>query len=298
MLSLPYRALLLLFFLLAACTPVRQVPTGNGQPAVSKGIPAATPTAVAVDLLALAVDQRSSGEYEAAQATLEQLLAAQPDGRREREARYEQARLQLALDQPDAAVATLEPLSRGNDLVAGRALFLIGRAHEQAGRHDEAIDAFRRYRRLETPLEPYAALREAAQQLEAGRNGEALALYAAVAQQPPARGRRVEVLEQLIELQPDDQGRRLEALRELIGIVEEPAYRAELLWRAAQAGQGSDEARGWLGELIRQYPQTPQALEAVAAQDAHRRWKPLPYISRTSAGPRPCRCTTLPWRAS
>jgi len=294
---LPYRAILLLFVLLAACSPVRPVSTSDGQPAISKGVSGASPTVVSEDLLALAVDQRISGEYEDARATLERVLAAQPDAERERAARYEQARLQLAQGQADAALATLEPLSRGDDIVAARALFLIGRAHESAGRHDQAIDAFGRYRRLETAVEPYAALREAAQQLAAGRNREALALYTAAAQQPLARGRRVEVLEKLVELQPDDAGRRLDALRELLTLAEEPAYRAELLWRAVQQAPDTDEARGWLDELVRQYAATPQALEALATLDAvapldaagvyfaHERWaEAVPLYDAALAG--------------
>lgn len=296
MLFLPYRAFLLLFVLLAACSPVRS--PSDGQQAVPKSAPSTSP--VPDDLLLLAVDQRIAGEYEDAQATLERVFAAQPDAQRERAARYEQARLQLALNQADAAVATLEPLSSGDDAVAGRALFLLGRAHELAGRHEQAIDAFGRYRRLETALEPYAALREAAQLLAIGRDTEALALYEAASAQPLARGRRVEVLEKLLELNGGDTQRRLGALRELLSLAQGPTAlpsRPELLLRAAREAPGGDEARAWLGELIGQYPATAEALDALtllenvsplqaaAVYFAHERWaEAVPLYDAALAG--------------
>lgn len=293
---LSYRAFLLLFLLLTACSTGRPAPTGETTEAVSKSVPLASPAMVLDELFALAVDQRVAGEYEDAQSSLERLLGAQPDAALERAARYEQARLLLELSRPDDALAILEPLSRGDDSIAERSMFLIGRAHELAGRANQAIDAFRRYRRLATVVEPYAALREAAQQLAAGRNGEALALYTSLAQQPLAHGRRLEVLEKLIELQPEDAARRRDALRELIALADQPAYRAQLLWRAAREAPEGDESRGWIAELIGQHAATPEALEALGSYDAaplqaaavyfaHERWaEAVPLFDAALAG--------------
>lgn len=219
-------------------------------------------------LLALANDQRIGGEYENLATSLQQVLARQPTAEQARLARYGLAEAALLNGRADDAAQQLTQfLADGSaDELAGRALFLLARTHETAGRWDAAIEAYARYRSLKTPIEPYAALRQAAQELAAGRTEQAIATYEYVAQQPIANGRRAEALEHLLELYAAA-GRidlQLAKYRELLALAETPTYRAQVLWRAAQLIPGTDEARAWLHEILDKHPDRAEALEALA----------------------------------
>src|SRR5215216_3059089 len=82
----------------------------------------------------------------------------------------------------------------------GGAVFLTARGHEQAGACAAAVDAYEQYRMLKTPLEPYARLREAAQQQALGRDADAAASYTAAAASDIARGERAGAYEKAIAL--------------------------------------------------------------------------------------------------
>ncbi|HEX6292629.1 MAG TPA: transglycosylase SLT domain-containing protein [Herpetosiphonaceae bacterium] len=227
------------------------------------------PTPISNDhLLALAADQRVSGEYEAQAATLQQVLAQQPSAEHARLAQWGMAESLLLQGRPDEATqALIVFLADGQtDDLAARALLLLARAHEQAGRWQAAIETYQRYRALKTPLEPYAALRQAAQERAAGQTAQAIATYSYAAQQPIARSRRAEALEALIALhgaagQTDQQ---LARYRDLLGVAQNADYRPAVLWRAAQLAGTTDEARAWLREIVASYPQRGEALEALA----------------------------------
>ncbi|MBV9790492.1 MAG: transglycosylase SLT domain-containing protein [Chloroflexi bacterium] len=264
--------LLLVLVLLSACSGIEpqrqeQAPLANtAQPAPAGS--SAVATIPNDQLLALAADQRISGEYTDQTATLQQVLAQQPSAEQARLARWGLAESALLQGMTDDATRDFSQfLSDGQtDDLAARALLLLARTHENAGRWPEAIAAYGRYRELKTPLEPYAALRQAAQERAAGQIEQAIATYSYVAQQPIARGRRAEALERLIaiygELGQTDQ--QLARYRELLGVAQHEEYRPAVLWRAAQLAGATDESRAWLREIIAKYPQRNEALEALA----------------------------------
>jgi soluble lytic murein transglycosylase len=290
---LVYRTLLcLLIVLLCGCSvaqPGRQTQTqptdqsliapnalpsrAAGDPPSDSGAAAQPSTPLSNDqLLALSVDQRIAGEYEAQAATLQQLLTQQPDADQTRQARYGLAETALLLGRPDEAAQRLDELLADgrNDALSAQATLLLARAHEDAGRWQAAIEAYQRYRALKTPLEPYAALRQAAQERAAGQIEQAVATYEYVAQQPIARGRRAEALEYLIEIY-GAAGRsdlQLARYRDLLAISENADYRAPVLMRAARLAGDTDEGRAWLREIIVTYPARSEAMEALAALQA------------------------------
>jgi soluble lytic murein transglycosylase len=235
--------------------------------AVAQPTPAST-----ADLLALAADQHNSGEYAEAAASFEQVLAQQPAPEEARIARLGLAENALLQGNNDLATQLLNSFVADGqtDDLATRALFLLARAHENAGRWDAAIETYARYRERNTVIEPYAALRQAALERAAGQLENAIATYEYVGQQPIARARRAEALETLIAIY-GDAGRsdlQLARFRDLLLISQNPDYRPQVLWRAAQIAPGSDEARGWLRELASQFPARGEALNAVLALHA------------------------------
>lgn len=263
--------LLLVLVLLSACSGIEpqrqeQAPLAKKTQTTQPGSTAATPIS-SDQLLALAADQRVSGEYTDQAATLQQILAQQPGAEQARQARYglaESALLQGKND--DAARDFAQFLADGQtDDLAARALLLLARAHENTGRWPEAIATYRRYRELKTPLEPYAALRQAAQERAAEQIEQAIATYSYVAQQPITRGRRAEALERLIAIygEAGQTDQQLARYRELLGLAQHEDYRPAVLWRAAQLAGATDEGRAWLREIIAKYPQRSEALEAL-----------------------------------
>jgi soluble lytic murein transglycosylase len=277
-LRLPKRALLLLILVvLSACSGIEPQRQGQAalfttaQPRQQGGT--AQPTPIPNDqLLALAADQRSSGEYEAQAATLQQVLAQQPNATQMRQAHLGLGESALLQGKPDEAVQVFTVLLADGetDDLAARGLFLLARAHENAGRWQAAIDSYKRYRTLKTALEPYAALRQAAQERAAGQTDQAIAGYMHAAQQPIARSRRAEALENLITIYgaAGQREQQVACYRELLNVAQGPEYRPAVLWRAAQAAGQTDEARGWLREIVSKYPQRAEALEALAALQA------------------------------
>ena len=278
----------LLVFALAACsapaatrrtpTPAPTVIAFQGRPSASAA-PAPLSTAAAnstvqppvsapttpTTLLALAYDQRNSGEY-AALATTLQALAAQPlDAATAREVQFRLAEAAFLGGNPDAGrqLAAFVDASPTADDWQARALFLWARTQENAGQHQQAVMTYARYRDLHTPLEAYAALRAAAQQAAAGDlNGQTRTLEW-VAAQPIAAQTRAAVLEQLMQLAADA-GQRQRYLTALVAVATKPAYRAEVLWRAAQ-GADAAQRRAWLTVLVNELPLESQAPDAVAA---------------------------------
>jgi soluble lytic murein transglycosylase len=267
--------LLLVLLILCACSGVEpqrqeQAPLSNAAQPKQSTAPSTPPSND--QLLALAADQRISGEYQDQTATLQQVLAQQPSAEQSRRARLALAESALLQGKTDeAARGFTEFLADGqSDDLAARAILLLALAHENAGRWGEAIATYKRYRALKTPLEPYAALRQAAQERAAGQIEQAVASYSYVAQQPIARGRRAEALERLITIHAEagQTEQQLARYRDLLGLVQHQDYRPAVLWRAAQVAGSSDEGRSWLRELITRYPARGEALEALAVLQA------------------------------
>src|SRR5215213_3380783 len=293
-------AALILAMLLAACDMVA-VPAPPADelaastitaPTSSAQVPLPTtqsPTLPAPALLLRALHERENGDYDAVGLDLRALLDAYPDAPESRQARFYLAESYALRGRWTSAVEGLrdlvangpKPASPGaiDDLYA-RALFLTARGHEQAGAWADAVAAYEQYRALKTPLEPYARLREAAQQQALGRNADAAASYTAAAASDIARGERAGAYEKAIALQRKlgQNDIALQLFHQLLdsptpnarALAELPDYRARILSSAAALAAevgASDQAREWWRELAEQMPATADALDAVARLD-------------------------------
>jgi soluble lytic murein transglycosylase len=233
---------------------------------------AATPTALpAPALLARALRRRSLGEYDAMAQDLRALLDAHPDADEARPAQFYLAESYALRDRWTSAVESLRGFVEGgpDDALYARALFLLARGHEEAGNWADAVAAYERYRALKTPLEPYARLRQAAQQHALGQAAAAAESYEAVAAADIARGERAGAYEKAIALrhQLGQDDAALQLYIRLLDLADLPEYRARILAEAAalaqQLGQ-NDKAGAWWRELVGHQPTSPQAVEAVA----------------------------------
>jgi soluble lytic murein transglycosylase len=277
----------LLALLLTACdimtlpsTPGRDTAPQSANP-TSRSAAGLTPTSAltslpAPELLNRALRAREVGDYDAAALNLRALLDAHPQSAEARPASYYLAESFAQRGRWTSAVESLRPfLDSGprpgagtpDDLYA-RALFLLARGHEQAGAWADAVAAYERYRALATPLEPYARLREAAQQAALGQNAEAAQAYETVAAGDIVPGERAGAYENAIALriQLGQKDLALALYRKVLDLANEPAYRARLLLDAAglAAELGApDDARAWLREIAERAPATPQALDAL-----------------------------------
>src|SRR5262249_30265420 len=142
------------------------------------------PTALpAPELLARALHQRTLGQYDAMAQDLRDLLDAHPGAAEARPASFYLAESYALRGRWTSAVEALRSFGEHgpqDDLYA-QALFLLARGHEEAGAWADAVAIYERYRALKTPLEPYAQLRQAAQQQALGQLGPAAASYVSVA---------------------------------------------------------------------------------------------------------------------
>ncbi|GAC1645465.1 MAG: transglycosylase SLT domain-containing protein [Herpetosiphon sp.] len=216
-------------------------------------------------MLALAHDQRIAGEYGPLEATLAVLASHVLSTEMAREVSFRQGEVAWLQQRPAAAaLSAFLDSSPTHDDWYGQALFLLARSYETAGQHAAASAAYKRYIELHTPLEAYAQLRLAAQ-AEATRDrvGQLRALQS-IGTAAMAGGVRVEVLERLLPIYQASGDRRqiVAAYSELIAIATKPAYRAQLLWRAAQAA-GGDEGRRWLETLVQTLPMEREAADGV-----------------------------------
>jgi soluble lytic murein transglycosylase len=233
--------------------------------------------------------ERENGDYDAVGLDLRALLNAYPDALEARQARFYLAESYALRGRWTSAVEGLrglvaagpQPTAPGtaDDLYA-RALFLTARGHEQAGAWADAVATYEQYRALKTPLEPYARLREAAQQQALGRDAEAAASYAAAAASDIVRGERAGAYEKAIALHRKlgQNDIALQLYHKLLdpptpadrALAELPDYRARILSAAAALAAelgASDQAQAWWRELAEQMPATPEALDAVARLD-------------------------------
>lgn len=265
--------LLLLLLALAACEVVNAPPPGAtpALPDVSAApTAAATPAPPAPDLLAQGLQARAQGDDAAAAVALSLLLQAYPDAAEARTARYYLAERYARRGRYSSAAELLQPLADGppDAPLYAPALLWLARCHEAAGAHAAAIEVYRRYEALATPIAPYAAMRRAAQHRAIGQLAEAAAAYEQAARSTIVRGERAGSYEKAIALL-GELGQPAQALAlygDLLSLAEQPAYRARILGEAAamaqQLGQ-FDVARAWLLEIVARAPETPQAVAAV-----------------------------------
>ncbi|NWF79324.1 MAG: transglycosylase SLT domain-containing protein [Chloroflexi bacterium] len=258
----------LLAALLSACEVV-SAPPPDTPPASAVAGPALAATTIppAPVLLQRALAALAIGDDNAAGADLSALLQRYPEAAEALEARYYLAesyayrgRWTSAVEVLGAFLAAAPP----EHPLRGPALFWLARGHETAGDHAAAIAAYQAYRALGTPIEPYAALRQAAQARALGQHAEAATAYLHAARSPIVPGERAGSYEQAISLLVAS-GRPAEALAlypEVLALAEQPAYRARILAAAAElaAAEGQPaQARAWRLELLEAAPTTPEA---------------------------------------
>ena len=253
---------------LTSATPsVGRVAPSTAAPTRTPATPALPPAPV---LLSRAMAARAIGEYTAAGVDLDALLHAYPDAAEARPARFYLAESLALRDNWTAAVELLRPFVDApvDDALRAPAIFWLARGYESAGDHAAAVAAYQRYRDLGTPLEPYAAIRQAAQYEAAGQLAEAAVAYEHAARADSVRGERAGSFERAIDLrrrigQPEA-GIALYA--ELLTLADLPTYRARILSEAAALAQDlgqTERANLWLRQIIADAPDTPEAAAAV-----------------------------------
>jgi soluble lytic murein transglycosylase len=148
------------------------------------------------------------------------------------------------------------------------ALFWLARSYEEVGDWANAAATYARYRERGTPIEPYAATRQAAQLRELGQLAAAAEAFLHAARSDINPGERAGSYEKAIALhqelgQPEA---ALDLYRELLDFATIPYYRARILREAAALaealGQG-EQARAWQREIISTAPNTDAAVAAV-----------------------------------
>jgi soluble lytic murein transglycosylase len=262
-------------------TPTSAIPTTTAPAPTAQAALLPAPA-----LLLRALHERENGDYDAVGQDLSALLQAYPDALEARQARFYLAESYALRGRWTSAVEALrdlvadgpQPPSPGaaDDLYA-RSLFLTARGHEQAGAWADAVATYEQYRAQKTPLEPYARLRQAAQQQALGHDEEAAVSYEAVAATDIDRGERAGAYEKAIALRRKlgQNDVALQLYHRLLDasasgdrpLAELPDYRARILSEAAALAAesgASDQAGAWWREIVEQFPAQPSALDAVA----------------------------------
>lgn len=231
----------------------------------------ASPTTLsASQLLARALQQREIGNDDSAAQDFHTLLQDYPAANESRQARYYQAESFARRSRWTSAVETFDAFvaeSTSDDLFPP-ALFWLARSYEEIGDWAKAIAVYERYRALHTPLEPYAAIRQAAQYQAMGQLAEAAQNYEYVASTDIDRAQRAASFEKAITLYRE-LGNRDQAFvlfEELLVLAQLPGYRARMLLEAALFAQEigkQDQANAWLHEIVTAIPTSPQAITAI-----------------------------------
>lgn len=259
--------LVCLVFMLSSCQ-IAQTP----RPAATSTIaaPTATPVPSAGELLDRALVAHTVGDYDASSRDLSLILSSYASAPEARAARYYLAETYAQRGRWTSAVESFKTFladGAADDLHA-RALFWLARGYEQAGDWTNAAATYEQYRALKTPLEPYAAVREAAQQQALGNNELAAQLYEAVAASEVDRGERAGSFEKAIALRRSlgQSDTALALYERLLELADLPGYRARLLAEGAalarEVGQ-TDKSRVWLQEIVEKNLDTTQAADAV-----------------------------------
>jgi soluble lytic murein transglycosylase len=249
--------------------PVKPVANPPARQSAPIEPPVATPMPAA-DLLARGLERRAIGDVDAAAADFSRILQHYPDSPEAGPARFYLAESFAERGRWTSAVETLHDLlaMADNDGLSAPALFWLARGYENAGDWANASNAYAGYRDLATPLEPYAALRQAAQfqalgDLAAAGNG-----YEHAARSNIARSQRAAAYERAIAVRREagDQQRAADLYTELLAFAEQPAYRARILSEAAALADSMGDptlARDYRIEIARRSPDSSQAPVAV-----------------------------------
>lgn len=261
--------------LLLACEVIEPAssPTSEVPPAQTPQEQHPSPTQTRLpptELLDRALEQRSVGDYENSAENLRAYLDVYPNASDDRMARYYLAESFARRGNWTSAVAAFaafvdDPIE--DDLTLP-ALFWLARGYEEAGDWSNAVATYERYRSSGSPLEPYAALRQAAQYAAMGQTLEAARTYEYVASTDIDRGQRAASFERAIALYRErgDTDKVLALYETLLAFAQVPSYRARLLWDGAvfanDVGQ-PDRAHAWLHEITRIAPASSFALSAA-----------------------------------
>ncbi len=274
---------LVVLTLLSACGLVAEAPEATSDPATSAEQPTAasddvtvapTPTPTPLpppELLARGLERRHIGDYEGAAVDFSTVLDQHPASDETGQARYYLAESFALRGRWSSSSAAFRNVLNSSDIsaeLAAHALFWLARSHEEMGEWRAAVDAYGRYRGLNTVLEPYAAVRQAALYEALGMPAEAAEHYAYVARSDVQSGERAGSYEKAIALrrQLGQDAEALQLYEELLGLATLPAYRASILSQAAELAEAmgqTDRAYAWLRETIAVAPFTPHARAAV-----------------------------------
>jgi soluble lytic murein transglycosylase len=257
--------LLLLVVLLAACGSIAErSPTTTPEPP-----PTATPVP-APELLRRALEQRAVGDDTGAATLLSRLLDQHPDAAETRAARYYLAESFARRGRWSSALAGFRSVLEASeeDDYTPLALFWLARSYEEVGDWASAAETYARYRERDTAIEPYAAIRQAAQLRELGQLAAAAEHFTHAARSDINPGERAGSYEKAIALQQQlgQPAAALELYRELLDFATIPHYRARILAEAAALAETlgqTEQARTWQREIISSAPATPQAAAAA-----------------------------------
>ncbi|NJM08242.1 lytic transglycosylase, partial [Candidatus Gracilibacteria bacterium] len=249
-------------FALTSCVTLERSPPANEPIAPTTAVISAVPTAElpAAELLARGLALRVQGEDERAALDFSALLATYPAAAEAREARYFLAEV-CAPGRWNSAIElfralAVEPYA---DPLAQRALFWLALGYENAGDAAQAVDAYARYRALNTPIEPYAAWRQADQLAVLDRDAESATALQHVVNSALAPRQRASAAEQAIAAARarGDADAALALYTDLLAFAQQPQYRARLLVEAAELARtdgDSAQAVAWLGAALAEAP--------------------------------------------
>ncbi len=229
------------------------------------------PTSQAQAMLQRALAARLIGDDHRVAEELNTLVESYPDSPESRVARFYLAENIARRRQWSAAIEAFQTFIAlpEQDEWTARALFWLARSYEEVGDWHSAIAIYARYRYLETPLEPYAAIRQAAQFQATGQLGEAAQAFAHGAATDISRGERAGSYEKAIVLyrQLGHDQLALQLYGKLLALAQQPDYRARILSEAAALAQSQnqpDQARSWLIEIVSILPSTAYAPAAAS----------------------------------
>ncbi len=274
----------LLLVILTACSigkaPGSEREAGRSRADIpTTSTPVSSPTVLpAPALIEQALAARAVGKEEQVAHNLSTLLNMHPDAHETHYANYYLAESYAHRGHWTSAITTFQSVVAAGvqDELTARALFWLARGYEEAGDWVNAIATYDQYRAHNTPLEPYAAIRQAALYQAQDQLEEAARLYEYGAAAEIARSERAGSFEKAIALRRQlGQDRvALQLYMQLLEMAENPGYRAGILAAAVDLAQElgqSDQARAWLLEIATQFPATSEAAQAarelVAAGD-------------------------------
>ncbi len=221
-------------------------------------------------LLDRALDYRTVRDDDSAAHDLQALLDNYPNVPEARRARYYLAESYAYRERWRSAMQAFQAFvdEPAEDNLTPPALFWLARCHEELGEGAKAIAVYEQYRSFDTILEPYAALRQAAQEEALSLFEDAAANYAHAARADSAPSQRASSFERAIHMYREfEQPRQaLTLYEELLALAQVPEYRARILDEAADLAEKEGnlkQAYRWRVEIVTLHAKTAQAVAVV-----------------------------------